>query len=86
VVGVVAAKLDAVRVARATGSIPENINFAIKTGALRDFLDNSAVQYQIAEWHDASKRETSEIAKDARGYTLLIVCKVNEQSAGAKKP
>lgn len=86
VVGVVAAKLDAVTVARATGSIPENINFAIKTGALRDFLDNSAVQYQTAEWHDASKRETSEIAKDARGFTLLIVCKVNEQSAGAKKP
>ncbi|AUC99467.1 trypsin-like peptidase domain-containing protein [Bradyrhizobium sp. SK17] len=86
VVGVVAAKLDAVTVARATGSIPENINFAIKTGALRDFLDNSAVQYQTTEWHDASKRETSEIAKDARGYTLLITCKVNEQSAGAKKP
>ncbi len=86
VVGVVAAKLDAVTVARATGSIPENINFAIKTGALRDFLDNSAVQYQTTEWRDASKRETSEIAKDARGYTLLITCKVNEQSAGAKKP
>ena len=86
VVGVVAAKLDAVRVARATGTIPENINFAIKTGALRDFLDNSAVQYQTAEWHDATKRETSGIAKDARGYTLLITCKVNEQAAGAKKP
>jgi S1-C subfamily serine protease len=37
VVGVVAAKLNALRVARATGSIPENINFAIKTGALRRF-------------------------------------------------
>ncbi|MGY3694793.1 S1-C subfamily serine protease [Bradyrhizobium sp. USDA 3240] len=86
VVGVVAAKLDAVRVARATGTIPENINFAIKTGALRDFLDNSAVQYQSAEWHDATKRETSEIAKAARGFTLLVTCKVNEQAAGAKKP
>ncbi|PDT72446.1 trypsin-like peptidase domain-containing protein [Bradyrhizobium sp. C9] len=86
VVGVVAAKLDAVRVARATGTIPENINFAIKTGALRDFLDNSAVQYQVADWHDATKRETSEIAKDARGFTLLITCKVNEQASGAKKP
>ncbi|MES5488077.1 trypsin-like peptidase domain-containing protein [Bradyrhizobium sp. INPA03-11B] len=84
VVGVVAAKLDAVTVARATGTIPENINFAIKTGALRDFLDNSAVQYQTAEWRDSLKRETPEIAKDARGYTLLIVCKVNEQAAGKR--
>ena len=35
VVGVVAEKLNALKIARATGSIPENINFAIKTGALR---------------------------------------------------
>ncbi|MBR0794265.1 trypsin-like peptidase domain-containing protein [Bradyrhizobium jicamae] len=86
VVGVVAAKLDAVRMARATGSIPENVNFAIKTGALRDFLDNSAVEYRTKEWHDGMREETSDIAKNARGYTLLITCKVNEQTAGARKP
>jgi len=86
VVGVVAAKLDAVKVARATGTIPENINFAIKTGALRDFLDNSAVAYRTAEWRDEMKKETAEIAKNARGYTLLITCTVNEQSASAKRP
>jgi hypothetical protein len=40
---VVSAKLDALRVVKATGDIPQNINFAIKIGALRDFLDNSAV-------------------------------------------
>ncbi|MCP1847920.1 MULTISPECIES: S1C family serine protease [unclassified Bradyrhizobium] len=85
VVGVVAAKLDAVRMARATGTIPENINFAIKTGALRDFLDNSAVAYRTAEWREEMKKETAEIAKNARGYTLLITCTVNEQSASAKK-
>jgi len=85
VVGVVSAKLDAVRMARATGSIPENINFAIKTGALRDFLDNSAVEYRTKEWHDGMKSETADIAKSARGYTLLITCKVNEQAAGAKR-
>src|SRR3954452_23319156 len=49
VVGVVTGKLDAMKVIKATGSIPENINFAIKTGALRDFLDNSAVSYQTAD-------------------------------------
>jgi S1-C subfamily serine protease len=46
VVGMVAAKLNALKFAKATGNIPENINFAIKTGALRDFLDNSVVSYQ----------------------------------------
>jgi S1-C subfamily serine protease len=49
IVGVVTAKLDALRVVKATGDIPQNINFAIKTGALRDFLDNRAVTYTTAE-------------------------------------
>jgi S1-C subfamily serine protease len=49
VVGVVAAKINALKFAKATGDLPENINFAIKTGAVRDFLDNSVVPYQTAE-------------------------------------
>jgi S1-C subfamily serine protease len=49
IVGVVTGKLPGLRIAAATGNIPENINFAIKTGALRDFLDNSVVPYQTAE-------------------------------------
>jgi S1-C subfamily serine protease len=84
-VGVVSGKLDAIKMVRATGNIPENINFAIKTGALRDFLDNSAVMYQVTERREANK-EVSEIAKNARAYTLLISCTANDQSASAKKP
>jgi len=72
VVGVVTAKLNALRIAKATGDIPENINFAIKTGALRDFLDNSAVPYQTAE--PGSEMKTADIASGARTYTMLISC------------
>jgi S1-C subfamily serine protease len=88
VVGVVAAKLDALKVARATGNIPENINFAIKTGALRDFLDNSVVPYQTADARLELNRKdlkTAEIARNARGFTLMISCTAIEQSASAKK-
>ncbi|MDA9406841.1 MULTISPECIES: S1C family serine protease [unclassified Bradyrhizobium] len=81
-VGVVTGKLDGLRVAAATGSIPENINFAIKTGALRDFLDNSVVPYQTAE--PKGELKTPEIAGNARAYTMLISCKGTEQ-ADAKK-
>jgi S1-C subfamily serine protease len=70
VVGVVTAKLNALRIAKATGDIPENINFAIKTGALRDFLDNSAVSYSTAE--PGSEMKTADIASAARTYTMLI--------------
>jgi S1-C subfamily serine protease len=82
IVGVVTGKLDGLRVAVATGSIPENINFAIKTGALRDFLDNSVVPYQTAE--PKGELKTTDIAGNARPYTMLISCNGTEQ-ADAKK-
>jgi S1-C subfamily serine protease len=83
VVGMVAAKLNALKFAKATGDIPENINFAIKTGALRDFLDNSVVTYQTAD--SKNELKTSDIARNARAFTLLIACTATEQSASAKK-
>ncbi|KRR00082.1 S1C family serine protease [Bradyrhizobium valentinum] len=73
VVGVVAAKLNAIKFVRATGNIPENINFAIKTGALRDFLDNSVVPYQISD--AKAELKTADIARNARAFTYLISCK-----------
>lgn len=82
IVGVVTGKLPNLRIAAATGNIPENINFAIKTGALRDFLDNSVVPYQTAE--PKGELKTTEIAGNARAYTMLISCNVTEQ-ADAKK-
>ncbi|HVX76645.1 MAG TPA: serine protease [Bradyrhizobium sp.] len=82
--GVVAAKLDALKFARATGDIPENINFAIKTGTLRDFLDNSAVDYQTAD--AKTEMKTADIAQNARTFTLLISCSAAEETASAKRP
>ena len=81
-VGVVMAKLDARTVIKATGTFPENINFAIKTGALRDFLDNSVVPYQTTE--PKSELKTTDIAGNARAYTMLISCMGTEQ-ADAKR-
>lgn len=72
VVGVVSSKLNALKVVKATGDMPQNINFAIKTGAMRDFLDNSAVVYKTAE--PKLDLKTAEIARSARDYTMLISC------------
>jgi S1-C subfamily serine protease len=83
IVGMVAAKLDALRVARYTGTIPENINFAIKTGAIRDFLDNSVVPYETAA--PGSELKTADIATNARAYTLLISCTATEPTETAKR-
>ena len=83
VVGMVAAKINALKFVRATGEIPENINFAIKTGAIRDFLDNSVVSYQVAE--AKSELKTAEIAGAARAFTLLITCTGAEKTESAKR-
>jgi S1-C subfamily serine protease len=82
VAGVVVAKLNAIRMIKETGQLTENINFAIKTGALRDFLDNSVVPYQTAEMK--AELKTTDIARNARGFTLLISCKA-KQTESAKK-
>jgi S1-C subfamily serine protease len=82
VVGVVAEKLNALKFASATGNIPENISFAIKQGALRDFLDNSVVPYKTA---DAQKElKTAEVASAARAYTMLVSCRAKEAEAAKK--
>jgi S1-C subfamily serine protease len=87
IVGMVAAKLNALQIARATGDIPENINFAIKTGAIRDFLDNSVVAYETAEPKGEIKGEikTAEIAQAARADTLLISCSAPEHAEGPRR-
>ena len=79
IVGVVTGKLDAMRVAQRTGTIPENINFAIKTGAIRDFLDNSVVAYETVA--HGTELKTADITGNARAYTLLISCTAAEETA-----
>jgi S1-C subfamily serine protease len=82
IVGMVAAKLNALSVARITGDVPQNINFAIKTGAIRDFLDNSVVPYETAA--PGPELKTADIATNARGYTLLISCTAAEHETARR--
>jgi len=72
VVGVVVSKLNAIRVARATGDIPQNVNFAIGAGAARAFLDAEGVLYETAP--SAKESEPVEVAAAARKFTVLVEC------------
>ena len=72
VVGVVVAKLDAIRIARNTGDIPQNVNFAISAGATRAFLDAEDVPYETAPSDKAM--EPVEVAAAARKFTVLVEC------------
>ncbi len=72
VVGVIVGKLSAVKVAEATGDIPQNVNFAIKQGIVEKFLAGNDVgleHYKSIETLDAA-----DIADTAKLFTVQIVC------------
>jgi hypothetical protein len=83
-IGIVTAKLNAVRVARFTGDIPQNVNFALKAEVARTFLDSSGVAYRM----DRSKQQLSpaDIGDIARPFTVHIECQQKRSSAVAALP
>ncbi len=72
VIGVVSSKLNALKVAGASGDIPQNVNFAINGSSLRAFLDAKNVNYKEV----ANERELTgvQIAARASAFTVLIEC------------
>lgn len=72
VVGIITSKLDAVAVAEATGDIPQNINFAIKSLVARSFLDANDVEYALAP--SDTLLPPADAAELARRFTVLIAC------------
>ena len=71
-VGVVVSKLDALGLARATGDIPQNVNFAVSAGTARAFLDAEGVAYATAPSDEA--RAPDDVAAAAKGFTVLVEC------------
>jgi S1-C subfamily serine protease len=72
VLGVVVSQLDAIAVARATGDLPQNVNFAIRGELLRVFLDAHGVAHSIAA--GAPPLAAEAIAARARQFTVPIEC------------
>ena len=72
VIGVVVSRLNALGVARATGTIPQNVNFAIKGSVARMFLEIHGVPFGRAG--GGKKLSTQAVAKLARGFTVAVEC------------
>jgi Trypsin-like peptidase domain/Transglycosylase SLT domain len=71
-VGIVTAKLDAALVARFTGDIPQNVNFALKAEVARTFLDSKGIAYHSAP--SDKQLSPADIGDIARPFTLRIEC------------
>jgi S1-C subfamily serine protease len=72
VVGVVRAKLNALKVANVTGDIPENVNFAIKGSVVRSFLQSVSIQVRTAP--RGPLLDAADIAAAAKEYPRLVEC------------
>ena len=72
VVGVVTAKMNAIKMAEYSGDIPQNVNFALKASLVRDMLEVKDIDYETA----SSKRElkTVDIFDRAKKFTVLVEC------------
>jgi S1-C subfamily serine protease len=68
-IGVVAAKLDELKLADATGVFPQNINFAVPVTILQSFLDENGVTYKTAAPASAAGATAA-----MPGYTFAVVC------------
>lgn len=72
IAGVVVATLDTVRLARAIGVVPENLNFAIKGSEARQFLAANGVSVETAE--RGQDLSTAAIAEHATKMTVRLEC------------
>ena len=81
VVGIVTAKLDAVRVARAIGDIPQNVNFALKADVARTFLDSKLISYKTEA--STARLSSADVGEIARPFTVYVACTRNKSAVVA---
>jgi Trypsin-like peptidase domain/Domain of unknown function (DUF4189) len=81
VVGMVVSKLNVLRIARMTGDIPQNVNFAIPVAIITAILDANSVKYQAG----ASEGEKSvvEVVSAAAPGIVSLECVGREQPVAA---
>jgi S1-C subfamily serine protease len=72
IIGVVVAKLDSLAIARLTGDMPQNINFAVHWAEVKAFLDEEKVEYLSAP--STGQVKASLIADRAKQFSVRIEC------------
>lgn len=71
-VGVVTETLDALVMAKESGIIPQNVNFAINNSAVRGFLDAHSIRYATARSDSALSK--ANVAERGRAMTFRVDC------------
>jgi S1-C subfamily serine protease/uncharacterized protein len=72
VVGVVSARINELAIAEVTGTLPQNINFAIKSAIIREFLDAHRVDYLTSQ--SVTKIDPADVGEMATRSTVMLEC------------
>jgi S1-C subfamily serine protease len=73
VVGVVAAKLSAKAALAATGSLPENVNYAVKSSFLLSFLESVPEVAAKLKEPETKERKFEDVVKSAEQAAVLVL-------------
>jgi S1-C subfamily serine protease len=79
VVGMVVSKLNVLRIARMTGDIPQNVNFAIPASIIASVLDANSVKYQVGT--SVGGKSAAEIVSTAAPGVVALECLAREKGA-----
>ena len=74
VVGVVSMKLSDSAMAKATGQIGQNVNFAINEQTVKAFLDTNKVPFKTSGGFFSHEKSNTDIAEEASKWTVLVEC------------
>ncbi len=72
VVGIVASKLNVMKLATITEDLAQNVNFAIKTSAIESFLEANGVAYEAGD--TATRLDAPDVAAMAQQFTAIVAC------------
>ena len=73
VVGVVSAKLSASAALKATGALPENVNYAVKSSYLLSFLESVPDVAAKLKEPETKERKFEDVVKAAEQAAVLVL-------------
>lgn len=73
IIGITSSKLNDLELLKMTGTVPQNVNFSIKSSVFMSFLENYNIDY--TESLDKEDKNKVDIIEEAQKYTVLVSCK-----------
>lgn len=73
VIGVIQSKLNAMSVAQKTNDLPQNVNFALKSNVLQNFLADTPAKVELQLLNISLWRRPYEVMRDAMGSVVMVV-------------